>query len=152
MYAYVTCCPDIGYAITTMSKFSTKPSALHYHYLKQVTKYLCLTKDWGIKFKRTIECPELNEAKFWLEITLDDRPPAFLVDINQLKLIAFVDAAHTLMKFKKIVLQLFLYSHTVLVLLSTVLKHKQSLLWVPQKVIFLLLSHVSRLLSTCTPY
>ena len=24
MYAHVTCCPDIGYAITTMSKFSTK--------------------------------------------------------------------------------------------------------------------------------
>ena len=28
MYAYVTCRPDIGYAITTMNKFSTKPSKL----------------------------------------------------------------------------------------------------------------------------
>ena len=26
MYAYVTCQPDISYVITTMSKFSTKPS------------------------------------------------------------------------------------------------------------------------------
>ena len=30
MYAYVTCLPDIGYVITTMSKFSSTPSALHY--------------------------------------------------------------------------------------------------------------------------
>ena len=36
MYAYVTCCPDIGYVITNMSKFSTTPTALHYLYLKHV--------------------------------------------------------------------------------------------------------------------
>ena len=53
MYAYVTCRPDIGYAITTMSKFSTKPSAKYYEYLKGIGIYLRLTKDWGIKFKRT---------------------------------------------------------------------------------------------------
>ena len=30
IYAYVTCRPDICYAVTTMSKFSTMPSTLHY--------------------------------------------------------------------------------------------------------------------------
>ena len=30
MYAYITCRPDIGYAITTLSKFSSAPSAFHY--------------------------------------------------------------------------------------------------------------------------
>ena len=50
MYAYVTCCPDIGYVITTMSKFSTKPSKYQYELLKGITKYLQETKDWGIKF------------------------------------------------------------------------------------------------------
>ena len=49
MYTYVTYCPDIGHEITTMSKFSTKPSTLHYHFLKEIAKYLSLTKEWGIK-------------------------------------------------------------------------------------------------------
>jgi len=40
MYAYVTCQPDIGYDITTVSKFSLKPHAIHYAYLKGVAKYL----------------------------------------------------------------------------------------------------------------
>ena len=38
MYAYITCCPDIGYAVTTLSKFSTGPSAYHYKLLKGVAK------------------------------------------------------------------------------------------------------------------
>ena len=40
MYAYVTCCPDIGYAVTTLSKFASKPSQVHYTFLKGVAKYL----------------------------------------------------------------------------------------------------------------
>ena len=47
MYAYVTCRPDIGYAITTMSKFSTTPTLLHYQYLKHVAKYLPSNKALG---------------------------------------------------------------------------------------------------------
>ena len=50
MYAYVTCQPNIGYAITTMSKFSTKPSKYHYELLKGIAKYLRETKEWGIKY------------------------------------------------------------------------------------------------------
>ena len=47
MYVYVTCRPDIGYAITTMSKFSTKLSNSHYELPKGIAKYLRETKDWG---------------------------------------------------------------------------------------------------------
>ena len=50
IYAYVTCRPDIGRVITTMSKFSTKPFKYHYKLLKGITKYLQETKEWGIKF------------------------------------------------------------------------------------------------------
>ena len=50
MYAYVTCRPNIGYAITTMNIFSTKPSKLDYELLKGIVKYLQETKDWGIKY------------------------------------------------------------------------------------------------------
>ena len=45
MYAYITCHPDIGYALTTMNKFSTKPSKYHYELLKRIVKYLQETKD-----------------------------------------------------------------------------------------------------------
>ena len=40
MYVYITCQPDIGYAITTLSKFSFEPSAFHYKLLHGVAKYL----------------------------------------------------------------------------------------------------------------
>ena len=45
MYVYVTCRSDIGYAITTMSKFSTKPSKYHYELLREIANYLQETKD-----------------------------------------------------------------------------------------------------------
>ena len=41
MYAYVTCRSDISYAITNMSKFSSKPSKSHYNKLfKGISQYL----------------------------------------------------------------------------------------------------------------
>jgi hypothetical protein len=50
MYAYITCQPDIGYyAVITLSKFSTSPSAYHYKLLKGVAKYLRSTILWGIR-------------------------------------------------------------------------------------------------------
>ena len=48
MYAYVTCHPDIGYAVATLSKFASKPSQVHYTFLKGVAKYLRCMKNWGI--------------------------------------------------------------------------------------------------------
>ena len=45
MYYYVTYRPDIGYAITTMSKFYTKPSKYRYDLLKGIEKHLQETKD-----------------------------------------------------------------------------------------------------------
>ena len=46
MYAYITCRPDIGYAVTTLSKFSTSPSAYHYklqHSFMKVYRRLNIT-------------------------------------------------------------------------------------------------------------
>ena len=34
MHAYITCCPDIEYAVTTLSKFSSAPTEYHYTLLK----------------------------------------------------------------------------------------------------------------------
>ena len=55
MYAYITCRPDIGYAITSFSEFSTRPSAVQYKLLWGVAKYLRNTRQWGIRFYRP--CP-----------------------------------------------------------------------------------------------
>ena len=93
IYAYVTCHPDIGYAITTLSKFSSKPHVIHYAYLKWVAKYLRTTKHWGIRFKRSVLRPELPPG------TYDDRLDlpnslSFPTDINKPELLCFVDAAY----------------------------------------------------------
>ena len=53
MYCYTTCRPDIGYAITTLSKFSVAPAPIHFDYLKGVAIYLKRTKNWGIRFHQT---------------------------------------------------------------------------------------------------
>ena len=47
MFAYVTCRPDIGYHVTTLSKFSQAPAPIHYDALKNVARYLRATIDWG---------------------------------------------------------------------------------------------------------
>ena len=44
MYAYVMCHPDIGYAVTTLSKFSTFLTNYHYSCLRGVVQYLSRTK------------------------------------------------------------------------------------------------------------
>ena len=50
MYAYILCCPDIGYIVTTLSKFSSAPTDYHYKSLKGVAKYLRNTIKWRIRF------------------------------------------------------------------------------------------------------
>ena len=40
MYAYVTCRPNIGYHVTTLSKFAHAPDLVHYQALKNVAQYL----------------------------------------------------------------------------------------------------------------
>ena len=64
MYAYVTCRPDIGYAITLLSKFGSCPSEYHYSCLKNVARYLRATKEWGIQYSRPTksEDPELEKS------------------------------------------------------------------------------------------
>ena len=48
MYVYITCRPDIGNVVTTLSKFSSAPTEYHYCLLKGVAIYLQNTIEWGI--------------------------------------------------------------------------------------------------------
>ena len=94
MYAYITCRPDIGYAVTSLSKFSNAPSKYHYKLLKGVAKYLRSTIDWGVRFHRTkpLKHPQFQPTK-WYNIP-DDNGFSKTVNINQPLLIGFCDAAH----------------------------------------------------------
>jgi hypothetical protein len=50
IFAYVTCRLDIGYAVTELSKFSTKPAAVHYTALKRVFRYLRQTREQNLVY------------------------------------------------------------------------------------------------------
>ena len=102
MYTYITCHPDIGYEITTLSKFSCAPGSYHYKLLKMVARYLQATSHWGIRYK----CSKLlllseDDYKWGFfpttpySITNDPTlKELFDVNINTNKLVGFVDAAH----------------------------------------------------------
>ena len=47
MYVYITCCPDIRYAVTTLSKILLATTEYHYCLLKGVSIYLQNTIGWG---------------------------------------------------------------------------------------------------------
>ena len=77
-----------------MGKFSTKPSKFHYELHKEIAKYLRETKDWGIKFTGYVVRDNLAPATLKSDVVYKENLPAFPVDINQPKLMAFVDAAY----------------------------------------------------------
>ena len=94
IYMYIVCRPNIGYAITTKSKFSTQPSTSHYKLLKGIVKYLGETKDWGIKYKQSVVRDDLAPVTLKSDAVFDENLPVFPVDVNQPKLMAFVDAVY----------------------------------------------------------
>ena len=63
MYAFVTCRPDIGYAINLLSKFGSSPSEYQYACLKNMPRYPRATKDWGIQFCRPTKNCDSKLAK-----------------------------------------------------------------------------------------
>ena len=93
LYAYVTCRPDIGYAVTTLSKFSIAPSDIHYAMLKGVAKYLRRTIDWGIIYRKSSIDPNLP-ASADIPIAPPDDLPEFPSAESPLQLLGYVDAAH----------------------------------------------------------
>ena len=93
MYVYITCRPDIGYAITTLSKFSSEPSAFHYKLLRGVAKYLRSTITWGICFNRpsSLNLDKLQDSVPYPE--LEHSKNEFPVDVNRPVHQVFTDAA-----------------------------------------------------------
>ena len=53
MYAYTLIRCNIGYAVTFLAHFASRPSKEYYHALKYIAQYLCATtKDWGIVYHK----------------------------------------------------------------------------------------------------
>ena len=92
MYAYVTCRPDIGYAVVALSKYSGYPREVHYSFLKSVAKYLRRTKSWGIRFRKSKSDLRLPASAYDL-ISHDAKLPDF-PSLEPFDLTGFVDAAH----------------------------------------------------------
>ena len=95
MFAYISCRPDIGYAITLMSKYGSNPLSFHYHCLKSIAKYLCTTKEWGIIFHQK-GIQENSPASAIPEIPSSSKQnlPQYPFDTTEDKLVCFVDAAY----------------------------------------------------------
>ena len=53
MYLMLRTCPDIAYAIGTLSRFSARPKLTHWEAAKQVLWYIQATKDMELRFDRT---------------------------------------------------------------------------------------------------
>jgi hypothetical protein len=94
LYAYVTCRPDIGYAVVTLSKFSTCPSEAHYIYLKNIARYLRRTKNWGIRFFRSTKNTSLPTSDYSDPPVPSNDLPSFPYHPLDRDLVCFVDAAY----------------------------------------------------------
>ena len=65
-----------------MSKFLTESSQAHYELLKGVTRYLCQTMHWGIKYNHSVDQEDLDPVILVYDAILDESLPPFPVDIN----------------------------------------------------------------------
>jgi hypothetical protein len=92
VYAYVLCRPDIGYAVTFLSRFSTCPAREHYAALKNICKYLRRTREWGLVYWRQAPVACLPYVPLDQPPIDGSLPPFPSSDL--LELIGFVDAAH----------------------------------------------------------
>ena len=141
MHDIITCRPDIGYAVTALSKFSPSPSAYHYKLFQSIAQYLKSTIDWGICFKRP--SPMITEESQYEEnqekggvsratsYSIPNDPTltsSFEVDIDAPEIHCFVDAAYANdLRYGNVVLLLKLYLPFAGVPLCTSLRLKPSL-------------------------
>ena len=93
MYVYIICRPNIGYAIITLSKFSSEPSAFHYKFRHGVAKYFWSTITWGMHFNWTslLNIDKISNSVPYPELANSN--DVFPVDVNRPVLQVFTDVA-----------------------------------------------------------
>ena len=92
IYAYVICRIDIGFAVCFLSRFSSRPHHDHFVALRNITKYLRATKDWGIIYRRPKPLTSLPDGDFNFLCNDPELPvfPDFDLDV----LVGILDASH----------------------------------------------------------
>ena len=93
IYAYVVARPDIGYAVTTLARFSDHPSKVHYDALRRVARYLRMTRHWGLIYWRRHRLASLPVGTFQ-PLHPDPSLPSFPEPSQPTLLAGYVDAAH----------------------------------------------------------
>jgi hypothetical protein len=93
IYAYVVARPDIGYAVTTLARFSDHPAKEHYDALRRVARYLRMTKNWGLLYWRKTILLSLPFGDFQ-PLAPDSSLPEFPQPQSSTELAGYVDAAH----------------------------------------------------------
>ena len=93
IYAYVVARPDIGYAVTTLARFSDHPAKVHYDALRRVARYLRMTKNWGLLYWRNTLLSSLPPGDF-NPLASDLSLPEFPQPQSSTELAGYVDAAH----------------------------------------------------------
>jgi hypothetical protein len=93
IYAYVVAHPDIGYAVTTLARFSDRPAKKHYNALHRAARYLRMTKSWGLHYWRQQLLPSLPVGMFQ-PLPSDPSLPSLLEPLQSTLLAQCVDAAH----------------------------------------------------------
>ena len=88
IYAMITCRPDLSYATVAAAQNSACPAEIHYHGVRNILKYLYLTRTDGIYFWRTepntdlpyVEPPTINSNVH--DLLLDGRPKHDALDLH----------------------------------------------------------------------
>ena len=93
IFAYVVARPDIGYAVTTLARFSDHPAKIYYDALRRVARYLRMTKNWGLLYWRQTFLPSLPHGDFQ-PLPSDPMLPDFPQPQSSIELAGYVDAAH----------------------------------------------------------
>ena len=130
MYAYVTCHPDIGYTITTISKFLIKPPQANCEVLKGTTWYLRVKSTGGVKYRRFDDQDDFKSAMLASDVVFDENFSMFSVDINKQKNWWFLAIQLMQMTYTNVTLPLVLSPPIVVVQLYTIFKLSSLLLLV----------------------
>ena len=93
IYAYVVARPDIGYAVTTLARFSDHPTKVHYDALRRVARYLRMTNHWGLIYWRRHRMCTLPVGTFET-LPPDPSLPSFPEPDQPTLLAGYVDSAH----------------------------------------------------------
>lgn len=72
MYVTLATCPDIMFAVTKLSQFSSNPGRIHWVQAKKVLRYLAATKDIGVVYNCSSNQIEIFSDVDWV-FDIDDR-------------------------------------------------------------------------------